>query len=157
MPLRIIAVGKLAKPWLEPAREFQKRISRFDRLDVLELPDMSEPAGGGAAQQREVIRREGERILKAIRPGEHLIALCVDSPAQGSEVFARRFETLRAEGKSLCFVVGGSLGLSEDVLTRSNERVSLSALTFPHQLARVVLLEQIYRAFKIIGNERYHK
>lgn len=157
MPIRLLAVGKVSPPWLSACEEYAKRLKRYDRLEVVELPELKEPQHISAAALAEHTRREGEALLKRIRNDEHVIALCIEGKQLQSEAFAQRLHTLRLEGKVPCFVIGGSLGLSEDVLKRADERLSLSAMTFPHQMARAVLLEQLYRAFKIIGGERYHK
>lgn len=157
MPIRIVAVGKLGAPWQEAAREYEKRLGRYDRIEVLELGDLKEPVSAHAALIEEHKRREGELILKRLGPQEHIIALCPGPRQLSSEAFADHLQVLRNGGKSPCFVIGGSMGLSSEVIQRADEQLSLSELIFPHQLARVVLLEQLYRAFKILGGERYHK
>lgn len=157
MPIRVIAVGKVSAPWLAVCQDYQKRLGRYDRLDVVELPDLKEPHHVSDAALREHTRREGELILRRVRPDEHVIALCIEGQQVTSEGLADKLSALRLTGRSPCFVIGGSLGLSEEVLSRADERMSLSQMTFPHQMARTVLLEQVYRAFKIMSGERYHK
>ena len=157
MPIRMITVGKLLDPWTQAAREYEKRISRYDKLESIEVADLKEPAQLSDAAIAEHRRREGEVVLKRIKPTDYVVALCIDAKQYSSEAFAAKLGEWRVGGKTPCFVIGGSMGLSDEVLSRAHERLSLSALTFPHQMARVVLLEQVYRAFKILGQERYHK
>ena len=103
------------------------------------------------------MEKEGQSILSRLKPADHVIALCIDGPQLTSEAFAARVSQLEMRGKRIVFVIGGSLGLSPDVIKRADEKLSLSKMTFPHQLARVLLLEQLYRACKINAGERYHK
>lgn len=157
MPVTIVAVGRMSEPLAAAAREYEKRLSRYDKLSVIEVPDQREPASLSQALINQAMQREGQQILRHIRPGDHVAALCIEGDALPTEAFAQRLRQLRDGGSSIVFVIGGSLGLSPEVLNRADSRLSLSALTMPHQLARVVLLEQIYRAFKILSGERYHK
>lgn len=157
--VKIVCVGKLRESYFaDAAREYQKRLSRLMPVAVEELADEREPADRSEALCRQVVVREGERILKAIGAQEHVVALCVGAPQPTSEGLAARLRELFVNGRSdVTFVIGGSLGLSPQVLARANERMGMSAMTFPHQLARVILLEQLYRAAKINAGERYHK
>lgn len=155
--LSVIAVGRIAAPFRAAAEEYVRRLGRFDRVQVIELPDEREPAQLSDRLVEQLKCREGRAILSRLKPQDHVTALCVDAPQMDSETFARRLGRLRDAGRSSVYVIGGSLGLSDEVLARADERLSLSALTLPHQLARVVLLEQIYRAHKILSGERYHK
>lgn len=157
MPLSLITVGKIAKPFAEAAREYEKRLSRFDKVDVIELPDEKEPAHLSPAAIAQVMDKEGRNILGRVRREDAVVALCIDGQAQTSEQLADTVSRLRMDGRRIVFIIGGSLGLSPEVVARADIRLSLSSMTMPHQLARVVLLEQIYRAFKIISGERYHK
>jgi len=157
MPVTIVAVGRMSEPLASAAREYEKRLSRYDKLAVIEVPDQREPANLSEALMAQAMQREGQQILRHIRPGDHVIALCIGGEAVGTEAFAQRFRRLRDGGSPIVFVIGGSLGLSPEVLSRADSDMSLSALTMPHQLARVVLLEQIYRVHKILSGERYHK
>mgnify|MGYP000963937587 CR=1 FL=1 len=157
MPIRLVTVGKVSAPWSAVCTEYAARLQRYDRLEIVEVPEFKEPQHTSETALKEHTRREGEGLLKRIRADEYVIALCIDGKQHGSEFFSNRLRALRVEGKSPCFVIGGSMGLSEEVLQRADERMSLSAMTFPHQMARAVLLEQLYRAFKIMGGERYHK
>ena len=157
MPLTLLTVGKISKPFSEAAKEYEKRLSHYDRIEVLELPDEKEPAHLSPAALAQVMEREGKHILGRIRREDIVVALCIEGEALSSEGLADRISCLRHEGRRIVFVIGGSLGLSPQVISRADIRLSLSKMTLPHQLARVVLLEQIYRAFKIISGERYHK
>ena len=157
MPLSLITVGKIAKPFAEAAREYEKRLSRYDKVDVIELPDEKEPAHLSPAAIAQVMDKEGRNILGRVRREDAVVALCIDGQAQTSEQLAGTVSRLRMDGRRIVFIIGGSLGLSPEVVARADIRLSLSSMTMPHQLARVVLLEQIYRAFKIISGERYHK
>lgn len=157
MPLSLITVGKIAKPFAEAAREYEKRLSRYDKVEVIELPDEKEPARLSPSAIAQVMDKEGRNILGRVRREDAVVALCIDGQAQTSEQMADTISRLRMDGRRIVFIIGGSLGLSPDVIARADIRLSLSSMTMPHQLARVVLLEQIYRAFKITTGERYHK
>ena len=160
MTMSILCVGRLRERFYrQAADEYLKRLRRFGPCEEIEVADLPETANASPAQEADVRRREGERLLAALRPGDYVVALCIDGAQCASEALAGRVATLRARGdvKRVIWVIGGSLGLSEAVVNRANERLSLSAMTLPHQLARVVLLEQLYRACKIAANERYHK
>jgi len=154
----IICVGKLReKFYAAAAEEYLKRLSRFGKMDMIELPDLPEPQNASPAQCNQVMEKEGEMILSRLKPGDRVIALCIDAPQYTSEDFAKRMRGHEMTGGRLVFIIGGSLGLSPAVVNRADEKLSLSRMTFPHQLARVLLLEQIYRACKINAGERYHK
>ncbi len=159
MSIRVIAVGRMReKPYRAMADEYLKRLSRYGKFEEVELPDLPEPQHASPAQEEQVKNREGEAILSRIRPGEHVIALTIEGDAPDSPGLAKKLSALQSAGKSdVAFVIGGSLGLSDAVKRRANEQMSMSRLTFPHQLARVMLLEQLYRAMKISAGERYHK
>ena len=140
------------------ADEYLKRLGRYDRYEEIELPDLPEPGEGSAVLEEKVKTREGEAILARIKPGDRVIALTIGGKARSSEDLAKHLRELKTAGCGrLVFVIGGSLGLGGNVLARADEELSMSAMTFPHQLARVMLLEQVYRAMKINAGERYHK
>ena len=159
MPVTVICVGKLRERFFaDAAQEYVKRLRRLMPVTVVEVPDEPEPAQPGEAQNEMVLRREGERILARLSDRDHVIALCVDARQYESPELAARLDSLFTQGKShITFVIGGSLGLHPSVLRRADERMSMSRMTFPHQLARVMLLEQLFRAAKINAGERYHK
>ena len=159
MSITIIAVGKMKeKPYRAMADEYLKRLSRFGKTEEIELPDLPEPAASSPAIEKQIKDREGEAILAKIRPADYVIALTIPGKQWDSPGLSRHMEELMDRGQSsLVFVIGGSLGLSDAVIARANEQLSMSKMTFPHQLARVMLLEQLYRAMKIRAGERYHK
>lgn len=157
MPISIVAVGKISQPFLIAANEFEKRISRYDKINIIQVADESEPANLNQALIAQCIQKEGKKILDKTNRQDFVIALCIEGEQYHSLQFSNFLGELRREGKHIVFVIGGSLGLSPGILARCNAKLSLSALTFPHQLARVMLLEQIYRSFKILSGERYHK
>ncbi|NLF28994.1 MAG: 23S rRNA (pseudouridine(1915)-N(3))-methyltransferase RlmH [Clostridiales bacterium] len=152
MNASILCVGRLKESWQrEGVEEYLKRLSRYGKYEIHEVDDRPDALGQKAAE------REGEAILKRMRPGDHVVALCVDAPAPDSLGLARLLERWAQEHGRVTLVIGGSNGLSDPVLRRADERLSLSKLTFPHGLMRVVLLEQLYRAERILAGEPYHK
>ncbi len=159
MSMTLIAVGRMKeKPYRAMADEYVKRLSRYGRLEEIELPDLPEPANTSPAIEEQIRQREGEAILQRIRPGDYVIALTIPGRQWDSPGLSRHLDQLMARGaSSIVFVIGGSLGLSDGVIARADEELSMSPMTFPHQLARVMLLEQVYRAMKIRAGERYHK
>ncbi len=159
MHIKIIAVGKLKEKYLADAvSEYEKRLSRFAKLEIVQLPDVKIPDKATAAEEAAVLKAEGDKILEKIPQGAYVYALCVEGKQQSSEAFAQGLDALAISGKSdVCFIIGGSLGLDVRVKQRADMRLSFSKMTLPHMLMRVVLLEQIYRAFKINNNESYHK
>ena len=159
MSIAIIAVGKMKeKPFRAMADEYLKRLSRFGKTEEIELPDLPEPTASSAAIEKQIKDKEGELILSKIKPGDYVIALTIPGKQWDSPGLSRHMEELMDRGQSsMVFVIGGSLGLSDAVIARANEQLSMSKMTFPHQLARVMLLEQLYRAMKIRAGERYHK
>ncbi len=158
MNAAIVCVGKLKENWQrEACAEYIKRLSRFGTYAVREVEDLPEPAHSSEAIQRQIMEKEGKAILKQIKPGERVIALCIKAPAPDSEKLAKQLGEISRRGERIAFVIGGSLGLSDEVLARADEKLSLSNLTMPHGVARVLLLEQLYRCEKILAGERYHK
>ena len=159
MAVTLICVGKLKERFFtDAADEYLKRLRRLMPVTVIELPDEREPAVPSDALNEAVMRREGEKILQRIGAQDHVIAMCIDGKQVTSEGLAKKISLLFTDGKSnLTFIIGGSLGLHSSVIQRANERMSMSDMTFPHQLARVMLLEQLFRAAKINAGERYHK
>ena len=154
----ILAVGRLKERWeREACGEYVKRLSRFCDLQIREIDDVPEPAKPSEASNRAVKDREGAMILSALKGGDRVVALCVDGKALSSEELAGKMAEWSGDGRRLVLVIGGSLGLSEAVVERADFKLSFSKMTFPHQLMRVILLEQVYRAYKIGAGERYHK
>ena len=158
MTVRILCVGKLKEAYFEDAcAEFQKRLGRFCTLEIIELPDEKAPESLHPAEEDIVRDKEGKRILKAIGAKDFVVALAIDGKQMRSEEFAAFLEEKETEARPLTFLIGGSLGLSPEVYARANAKLSFSKMTFPHRIARLLLLEQIYRGFKILRNEAYHK
>ncbi|MDO4484414.1 MAG: 23S rRNA (pseudouridine(1915)-N(3))-methyltransferase RlmH [Clostridia bacterium] len=159
MAITIIAVGKMKeKPFRAMADEYLKRLSRFGKTEEIELPDLPEPQMTSAAIEKQIKDKEGEAILSRIKPSDYVIAMTIPGKQWDSPGLSRHMEDLMSAGRSnLVFVIGGSLGIADAVLKRADEEISMSKMTFPHQLARVMLLEQLYRAQKIRAGERYHK
>ena len=156
----ILCVGKMKeKPYRQMADEYLKRLSRYGKYEEAEIADLPEPASGTSEALEEQLKtKEGEALLAKIRPGDRVIALTIGGKRRSSEELARHLAELKTGGVShFVFVIGGSLGLGNNVLARADEEMSMSPMTFPHQLARVMLLEQLYRAEKINAGERYHK
>ncbi|MCD2492583.1 23S rRNA (pseudouridine(1915)-N(3))-methyltransferase RlmH [Lacrimispora sp. NSJ-141] len=159
MKITILAVGKVKeKFYSQAAAEYIKRLSRYCRLDVIEVADEKTPDGASDTVNRKIKDKEGERLLSHIKDGMYVIALAIEGRQRSSEELADRLAELGLRGdSSLVFVIGGSLGLSESVMARADESLSFSRMTFPHQLMRVILLEQVYRGFRIMHGEPYHK
>ena len=159
MSTTILCVGKMKeKAYRQMADEYLKRLSRYGKYEETEIPDLPEPAGAGEALEEQLKAKEGEAILAKIRPGDRVIAMTIGGKRRTSEELAKHLEEMKVGGVGrTVFVIGGSLGLGKNVLERADEELSMSPMTFPHQLARVMLLEQLYRAEKIIAGERYHK
>ena len=156
--MALICMGRLKeKYWRDAAAEYEKRLSRFGRWETIELPDLPEPANSSPAIEEQIKKKEGEAILARIREGDLVVCLCIDAQQMDSVRLSRKLTELSDTGRRVVFVIGGSLGLSDAVVARAQLRLSFSPMTFPHQLARVMLLEQVYRAMKIAAGERYHK
>ncbi len=159
MRVTILAVGKIKeKFFVQAIAEYAKRLSRYCKLEIVEVADEKTPEKASALEEEQIRQREGQRLLKALKPDAYVIALAIDGKRPNSEGMAEKIENLGITGHShLTFIIGGSLGLSDEVLKAADEKLSFSAMTFPHQLMRVILLEQIYRSFRIIHHEPYHK
>lgn len=159
MNISVICVGKLKeKYWTQAVAEYAKRLSGYCSLDIVELKEARLPDRAGPAEERAVKEAEGAEILKRLRDNMYVITLEVKGKELSSEKLAEKIDSLAVGGRSnIAFVIGGSLGLSEEVSKRSDFRLSFSQMTFPHQMMRVILLEQVYRSFKIIRHETYHK
>lgn len=159
MNIQIVAVGKLKERYLvQGIAEYAKRLGAYAKLKIVEVPDEKAPETMSAAEEENVRRREGERILAALREDAYVVALAIDGEMWASEQLAAKLADLATYGRSqVAFVVGGSLGLSPEVIRRADMRLSFGRMTLPHQLMRLVLVEQIYRAFKINRGEPYHK
>ena len=138
--------------------EYEKRLSRYCKLEIIEVADEKTVENASETEIRLVKDKEGERILKNIKDDAYVVCLCIDGKQLSSEALSEKIEKLGIQGIShIVFIIGGSLGLSDDVVRRADYKLSFSPMTFPHQLMRVILLEQIYRAFRIMNHEPYHK
>ena len=159
MRIQIICIGKLKeKYWTDAVNEYMKRLSKYCDIDILELKESRLPDKASQAQEAAVVEEEGKTILKHIKDGSYVITLEILGKNLTSEELASKIEELPHMGKShVTFIIGGSLGLSKEVSKRSDFKLSFSKMTFPHQMMRVILLEQVYRSFKIIRHEAYHK
>ncbi|KQL21714.1 23S rRNA (pseudouridine(1915)-N(3))-methyltransferase RlmH [Cytobacillus solani] len=159
MNISIITVGKLKEKYLKQGiDEYLKRLSAYAKIEIIEVPDEKAPEELSDTEMLQVKQKEGERILSKIHPDAHVIALAIEGKMKISEELADGLDKLATYGKSkVTFVIGGSLGLSSEVLQRANEKLSFSKMTFPHQLMRLILVEQVYRAFRILRGEPYHK
>ena len=155
----IIAVGKLKeKFYRDAAAEYEKRLSRFCKINILELKDEPTPDNPTEKERAAVLEKEGTRIMEKIPAGAYVTALCVEGKQRSSEDFAHLLEQAEITGRGhIIFIIGGSLGLAEQVKCRADLRLSFSEMTFPHQLMRVILLEQMYRGFQIRIGTQYHK
>lgn len=159
MQITIISVGKLKEKYLKQGiAEFEKRLSAYCKLQLVEVSDEQAPETMSEKEIEQVKEKEGERILQKIKPGHYVYALDLGGKQRTSEAFADELEKLSIHGKSqIAFVIGGSNGLSESVLKRADANISFSKMTFPHQLMKLILVEQVYRAFRIMKGEPYHK
>ena len=159
MKITLITVGKIKEKYLRDAiAEYSKRLSRYCKLEIVEVADEKTPDQASETVEENIRAKEGERILKYIKDDMYVITLEIDGKMLSSEEFAGKIESLGVQGKgSIVFVIGGSIGLGKEVLRRSDYALSFSKMTFPHQLMRVILLEQVYRGYRIINGEPYHK
>jgi 23S rRNA (pseudouridine1915-N3)-methyltransferase len=159
MNIKIISVGKIKEKYIKLGiDEFSKRLSKYCKLDIVEVDDEKAPEKKKKKEMDIIKYKEGQKILSNIKNNSYVIALAIDGKNLSSEELAHKMSNLSISGNSnIAFVIGGSLGLSKDVLDRSDFKLSFSKMTFPHQLMRLILLEQVYRGFRIIKNEPYHK
>ncbi|SUK02085.1 LSU m3Psi1915 methyltransferase RlmH [Staphylococcus agnetis] len=159
MKITIIAVGKLKeKYWKQAIAEYEKRLTAYTKVEIIEVPDEKAPENMSDKEIEQVKEKEGQRILAKIKPQSTVITLEIQGKMLSSEGLAKELDQRMTQGASdFTFIIGGSNGLHQEVMNRSNFALSFSKMTFPHQMMRVVLLEQVYRAFKINRGEAYHK
>ena len=159
MKISLITVGKIKEKYFTDAiAEYAKRLSRYCKLEIIEVADEKTPDSASEALENQIKEKEGERILSKVPDSAYVVALAIEGKQLSSEDLADKMEKWNVNGIShLVFIIGGSLGLTPKVLNRADFKLSFSKMTFPHQLMRVVLLEQIYRSFRIRNNEPYHK
>ena len=159
MKIKLVTVGKLKEKYLKDGiAEYAKRLSRFSKLEIVELADEKTPDKASELENQQILEKEGNRILAKVSEREFVVALAIEGKQFPSEQFAKELEQATLRGYSdITFIIGGSLGLSPTVKKRANQLMSFGLLTFPHQLMRLVLVEQIYRAFMIQQGSPYHK
>jgi len=159
MKIKIICVGKIKENFYKEAiTEYAKRLSKFTSFSVIEVSDEKTDEKASQKENELVLSKEGKRILEQIGNDDYVISLCIEGKPLSSVDFSKKISEVMLNGYSnISFLIGGSLGLSDEIKKRSDSKLSFSEMTFPHQLMRVILTEQIYRAFKIINNEPYHK
>lgn len=159
MKITILAVGKIKEKYFAAAiQEYRKRLSRYCKLEIIEVADEKTPDHASKHEEDLIRAKEGERLRRYIKEGAYVIALAIDGKQTSSEGFADKLHDLGVRGEShIIFLIGGSIGLDAGLLKEATERLSFSQMTFPHQLMRVVLLEQVYRAYRIMHGEPYHK
>ena len=159
MKITCVVVGKIKEKYFTDAlKEYSKRLSRYCKLEIVELADEKTPDGASEAEEVAIREKEGERILKALKDDAYVIALAIEGKMLDSVELSQKIDRLGVSGTShIAFVIGGSLGLAPAVMKRADYALSFSRMTFPHQLMRVVLLEQLYRSYRILKNEPYHK
>lgn len=159
MKITLITVGKIKEKYLKDAiAEYSKRLSKYCKLEIVEVADEKTPDQASENVEHQIRQKEGERILRYVKDDAYVFTLEIGGTMLDSVAFAKKMETLGIQGKShLIFIIGGSIGLGEEVLRRSDYALSFSKMTFPHQLMRVILLEQVYRGYRIIEGAPYHK
>jgi len=159
MQVHIIAVGKIKEKFLrEGIAEYEKRLRPYVKLGITEIADEKKPLRLSPAQKEQVLEKEGARILASFPPGSYTVGLVITGKGRSSEALSALFNEQQMNGTChLTFIIGGDLGLSDDVLAQCDEQMSLSPMTFTHQMVRLILLEQVYRAFRIMRGEPYHK
>lgn len=159
MKITLVTVGKVKEKYLRDAiEEYKKRLSKYCKLEILEVQDEKTPDSASENQENLIRSKEGDRIMKYLKDDAYVITLEIGGKMLDSLEFSKKIESLGIQGKShIIFVIGGSIGLGQQVLSRSDLALSFSKMTFPHQLMRVILLEQIYRGYRIMAGEPYHK
>ncbi|HZH93908.1 MAG TPA: 23S rRNA (pseudouridine(1915)-N(3))-methyltransferase RlmH [Tissierellaceae bacterium] len=159
MNIDILAVGKIKEKYLnEGIGEYSKRLSRYCSLNIIEVDDEKSPENLSDKEMEMIKAKEGEKLMSKIPSGAFVVALAIEGKQLSSEALSEKISDIMVDGNShIVFVIGGSLGLSGEILKRANLKLSFSKMTFPHQLMRMILLEQIYRSFRIMRNEPYHK
>ena len=159
MNITLVTVGKIKEKYLVDAiKEYSKRLSKYCKLNIIEVPDEKTDENASDVANEQVKEKEGQKILKYVRDDAFVVTLEILGKMLTSEELASKIEDITVSGKShITFIIGGSLGLHKDVSKRADYKLSFSKMTFPHQLMRVILLEQIYRSFRILKNEPYHK
>ena len=159
MRIRIVAVGKMKEDYLLKAqKEYEKRLSRFGKIEIVEVADEPTPENPTRAQKQSILGKEAGRIEKVVAGFPNRVVLAIEGKQETSEEFAGQISRMMQSGQpDVCFIIGGSLGILDELKAKATAKLSLSKMTMPHRIARIVLLEQIYRGFKILSGETYHK
>ena len=158
MNITIICAGKIKEKYFTAAiDEYKKRLSRFANIEIIEIPDEKIPDNASEKEEEQIKEKEGRAMLSKIKPNSYVVSMCIEGKQLASEELAQKISSVSMQTSRIVFIIGGSLGLSEEVKSRSDLRLSFGKITLPHQLMRVIMLEQIYRSFKINNNEAYHK
>lgn len=159
MKITILSVGKVKeKHFTQGIKEYEKRLSRYCKLEIIEVPDEKTPDNASALEEQKIKEKEAERLKKYIKEDAYVIALAIEGKQMDSVELSQKIETLGIHGNShIIFLIGGSLGMEDELLRRADLKLSFSKMTFPHQMMRMILLEQIYRAYRIMKGEPYHK
>lgn len=158
MNITIACVGKIKeKYFIDAVNEYKKRLSRFSKIEIIEIPDEKIPEKCSEKQEQQIKEKESTTLLSRIKSDSYKIVLCIEGKTLSSEVLAQKIADISMHNSHITFIIGGSLGLSDNIKSIADLKLSFSPMTFPHQLMRVVLFEQVYRAFKINANESYHK
>ncbi|MBQ9517854.1 MAG: 23S rRNA (pseudouridine(1915)-N(3))-methyltransferase RlmH [Eubacterium sp.] len=158
MKINVVAVGKLKEKYLRDAvAEYEKRISAYAKINIIEVSEHRCGDNPSPAEIQKVLQKEGEQIIAKIPKGSFVIPMCIEGTQKTSEDFSKEIERISLTSSEITFVIGGSFGLSDEVKALGKMKLSFSKMTFPHQLMRVILLEQIYRALSISNNSKYHK
>ena len=159
MKITLLTVGKIKEKFLRDAiAEYSKRLSKYCKLEIIEVADEKTPDHASEVVEKSIRDKEGERLMRYIRDDDYVITLEIGGKMLDSVAFSRQLENLGVRGQShICLVIGGSIGLGDALVKRSDYALSFSKMTFPHQLMRVILLEQIYRSYRIMTNQPYHK
>lgn len=158
MTVNIICVGKIKEDYfVNAAAEFEKRLRRFCNINIIQIADKNIPDNPSEAECNALLQKEGADIMKKIGKSDIVVAMCIEGKQLTSEELAKKMEEFQMQSSTIDFIIGGSLGLSNEVKARADFKLSMSKMTFPHRIARLMLEEQIYRAFKINANETYHK
>lgn len=158
MNISIICAGKIKEKYFTAAiDEYKKRLSRFAAIEIIEIPDEKIPDNASQKEEELIKEKEGRTMLSKIKPNTFVAAMCIEGTLMSSEEIAKKLSAITQQTSRIAFIIGGSLGLSDEVKARADLKLSFGRITLPHQLMRVVMLEQVYRAFKINNNESYHK
>lgn len=159
MKISVLCVGKIKEKYFtDGIKEYEKRLSRYCKLEIIEVADEKTPDSASETEELQIKAKEGERLKKYIRDDAYVIALAIDGKQLDSVELSEKIEKLGIGGTShIIFIIGGSLGLDSSILSRADFKLSFSRMTFPHQMMRMILLEQVYRGYRIMKNEPYHK